>query len=88
MLVKVVDFRLILGFGVGAAWLVGAGWTALKTPWPFRLEAGGAYDVDPWGGVLGVLLGLASFDWGLGAVLDPRGLRGPSFDVVTSLASS
>ena len=85
---KVVDFRWTRGCGVGAAWPVGAGLTALKTPWPFRLEAGGAYDVDPWGGVLGVHLGLASSDWGLGAVLDPRGLRGPSFDVVTSLASS
>ena len=88
MLVKVVDFRLILGFEAEAAWPVGAGWTALTTPWPFRLGAGGAYDVDPWGGVLGVLLGLASSDWGLGAGLDPQGLRGPSSDVVTSLASS
>ena len=85
---KVVDFRWTRGCGVGAAWPVGAGLTALKTPWPFRPGAEGAYDVDPWGGVLGVHLGLASFDWGLGAGLEPRGLRGPSFDVVTSLASS
>jgi len=47
MLVKVVDFRLILGFGVGAAWPVGAGWTASGTRWPYPRGAEAAYDVDP-----------------------------------------